>query len=318
MHALNILRLAILDAPLASDTRLFISDAIVSSLIGYEDSRWTVRNSATMVFAAAMLRVVDADKNASSSSGNAITATELFRRYPMLQTFLLRVMEKGVEDMQLENNRLELTYPSLYPILLLLSRLQPVAISGEAAVDLTEPFIPSILKCLMHRQHKIRLVAALSLQNLSPNDCGRLSFADELLAKCEDMLLSSERQQPEWNTVHGALLGIQQLLSNMSNPGTLLSRKDELRTRLYRLFESDFGRFRCPPPCASVALEILTNTATLKGKSALNLKRDVGRTCIKVIAELQRSNRNNIGMHVSVLSLLVDIVNAVSKKAGTR
>ncbi len=296
MHALNILRLAILDAPLASDTRLFISDAIVASLIGYEDSRWTIRNSATMVFAAAMLRVVDADKNASSSSGNAITATELFRRYPMLLEFLLRLMEKGVEDMRLENNRIELSYPSLYPVLLLLSRLQPVAISGEAAVDLTEPFIPSILKCLMHRQHKIRLVAAFSLHNLLPNDCGRLAFADELLAKCEDMLRNPKRQQIEWNSVHGALLGIQQLLSNMSNSGTLLSRQDELRARLYRLFESDIGTFRCPPPCASIALEILTNAAILKGKSALNLKRDVGRACIKVLAELQRSNSNHIGI----------------------
>ena len=66
MHALNILRLIILDSPLATDMRPFIGDAIISALIGYKDTSWAVRNSATMTFAAAMLRVIDADKNAEN------------------------------------------------------------------------------------------------------------------------------------------------------------------------------------------------------------------------------------------------------------
>ena len=67
VHALNILRLAILDAPLASEIRKFVGDGIISALLGYNDKSWAVRNSSTMVFSAAMLRVIDADKNASSS-----------------------------------------------------------------------------------------------------------------------------------------------------------------------------------------------------------------------------------------------------------
>lgn len=66
MHSLNILRLLILDSPMASDTKKFIGDTIIAGLLGYEDDDWTVRNSSTMVFAAAMLRVVDANKNAIS------------------------------------------------------------------------------------------------------------------------------------------------------------------------------------------------------------------------------------------------------------
>ena len=45
--------------------RKFIGDSIISALIGYSDKTWGVRNSATMTFAAAMLRVIDSDKNAS-------------------------------------------------------------------------------------------------------------------------------------------------------------------------------------------------------------------------------------------------------------
>lgn len=61
---MNILRLIILDAPLATEMREFVGDSIIASLIGYTDSSWAIRNSATMCFAAAMIRVVDADKNA--------------------------------------------------------------------------------------------------------------------------------------------------------------------------------------------------------------------------------------------------------------
>ena len=62
-----------MDAPLAKEMRPYVGDAILSALIGYKDNSWAVRNSATMTFAAAMLRVVDADKNADRSLEKQIT-----------------------------------------------------------------------------------------------------------------------------------------------------------------------------------------------------------------------------------------------------
>lgn len=44
----------------------FVGDAVMSAIFGYDDESWAVRNSATMVLASALLRVVDADKNAAS------------------------------------------------------------------------------------------------------------------------------------------------------------------------------------------------------------------------------------------------------------
>jgi hypothetical protein len=73
VHALNILRLIILDSPMANDTKFFIGDTIIAGLLGYEDDDWAVRNSSTMVFAAAMLRVVDANKNAMSHAKSDIS-----------------------------------------------------------------------------------------------------------------------------------------------------------------------------------------------------------------------------------------------------
>lgn len=40
MHALNILRLMILDAPLASEIKPYGGDALIAAIIGYDDDEW--------------------------------------------------------------------------------------------------------------------------------------------------------------------------------------------------------------------------------------------------------------------------------------
>jgi len=67
VHALNILRLMLLDATLAAEMVLYASDAIMAAIIGFDDGTWAVESSTTMVYTAAMLRVIDVDKNASGS-----------------------------------------------------------------------------------------------------------------------------------------------------------------------------------------------------------------------------------------------------------
>jgi hypothetical protein len=139
IHALNVLRLIILDAPLSQEVLPIIGDAITAAIIGYTDSSWAVRNSSTMVFAAAMLRAIDADKNASktdTTSSKAITVSELFRAYPSLPNFLLAAMKGSISGVLGEQ-------PPILPILLLFSRIQPISFSGQDGISQTEPFVPS-------------------------------------------------------------------------------------------------------------------------------------------------------------------------------
>jgi hypothetical protein len=75
-----------------------------------------------MVFATAMLRAIDADKNASSTdttSGKTITVSELFRAYPPLPNFLLAAMNGSISGVLGEQ-------PPILPILLLFSQIQPI------------------------------------------------------------------------------------------------------------------------------------------------------------------------------------------------
>ena len=71
---------------MATEMRRYVGDAIISALIGYDDSSWAVRNSATMTFAAAMLRAVDADKNAANTSLEYVVLSKV--RIKSLQIFI--------------------------------------------------------------------------------------------------------------------------------------------------------------------------------------------------------------------------------------
>ena len=264
VHALNILRLIILDAPMATEVKPFIGDAIISSILGYNDFTWAVRNSATMVFSAAMLRVVDADKNARKkdvTSGNAITAIELFRLYPALSSFLFSVLQNGVNEMEVDSNvQVEkskgvterLLHPAVFPVLLLISRLHPVNHSGEDAVLLTERFAKPIISCLTHRHHKVRVVAARAIANICTDLVGKFSTSSTLLHDFAHTLMKRDLAPSNFNHMHGALLAVQKILESRDKIEECY-HKDVVET-LIRI-ASEVHIF--PPSCVAVALEIL-------------------------------------------------------------
>jgi HEAT repeat protein len=260
VHALNVLRLIILDAPLASEVAPIVGDAIISAILGYDDSTWAVRNSATMVVAAAMLRTIDPDKNASNTdrtSSNAITATELFRRYPSLSSFLLSVMNAGISESIKSHGRSDST-SQVFPILLLLSRIQPVVGSGMIAAERTELFIPMIIECLKSRDHSIRSAAARALANLCSGDQIDCSSALMLLKGRTEVLSNAltKKSQTNWNEMHGSLLAIESLIRSSD-----LAKKifRELKTDRTMLAITDWTSSspRFPPCCIATAIDIL-------------------------------------------------------------
>ena len=288
VHALNILRLAILDAPLAPITNKLIGDAFISAVIGYSDPSWRVRSSATMVFAAAMLRV-DANKNASAlpmdkkeeskTTGTAITAIELFRCYPPLSYFLLTSLKEGIgssgapfknklEDIMFDTDisaaamGSDHLHPALFPVLLLLSRLQPVSQtpSDADATQQTDPFVDLALSCLQHKHHKVRVMASRAISVLCSGDNnGSISSRENLMRRCSGLLAQSIASDPvpaTFNAQHGLLLGVQALLHSSSQPEAFF--QDEELPRVIRYFATwANGSGACPPLSSKVALEIL-------------------------------------------------------------
>jgi Putative death-receptor fusion protein (DUF2428) len=256
VHALNILRLIILDAPLSSEVLPLVGDAIIISIMGYLDSAWTIRNSSTMVFAAAMLRVVDADKNAANvgkTGKNAISVTELFRSYPSLSSFLRSVLQCSVTGSLLVG-RGEFILPPILPILVLLYRVQPVAESGQDAVTHINPFIPVVILCLDHSHMAVRHGAALALANMVSKEANSQASVHNLLDLCERAI--DQRPQKDWNQLHGTLLVMKELL-NSSVGATSLMIERGFASELLKLVDVTSGLARIPPSCMAVVLQIL-------------------------------------------------------------
>lgn len=155
-------------------------------------------------------------------------------------------------------------HPSLYPILLLLSRLQSASSSGgdEGIHDIVAPFISPVIQCLGHKQHKIRIMAARALAKLCTGDGDEiniLSSRKALLMECESILIVPESQYCDWNKCHGALLGIQTLLRGSSNTSFYVGKGKHLG-KLLLGFATWCINISGPPTCIAVALQTINDT----------------------------------------------------------
>jgi len=227
VHSMNILRLLLLDSTLSLQLAPYVGDALVIALLGFGDGSWAVSNSATMVFSAAMLKVVDSDKNSTASerssmtppsarpsassaisgvgsgkggkgrSSAAITPRQLFLTYPDLRSFLLAELCSSIGKASSSANT------TVYSVMLLLSRLQPAQLDDEGVC---REFIPQALECLCSKEHKLRLMASRALpvivDSISSNKC--LSYVQEVLLSLSSL-----------DSKHGALLGISALRGSM-------------------------------------------------------------------------------------------------------
>jgi hypothetical protein len=240
-----------LDAPLAKEVGPIAGDATIAAILGYADLAWSVRNSSTMVFAAVMLRVIDADKNASNTdrtSSNAITVTELFRRYPALASFLQAVMRADILD------GFDKTVDSQsFPVLLLLSRVQSSAYSGSKADEQTKSFIPLVIESLKNRHHSIRSAAARALANLCTG-VGNSSAA-ALLEKFFTTI--SAKSARTYNEAHGTLLAIKYLSTSSSAARQIFLTSKNAVMRLLEIAKWDGPMPNNPPCCMETAITTL-------------------------------------------------------------
>ncbi|KAL7572577.1 hypothetical protein ACA910_000394 [Epithemia clementina (nom. ined.)] len=247
IHALNVLRMIVLDAPLSQDIRPLIGDAIAVAIVGYVDPEWGVRNSSTMVFAACLLRIVDADKNAANAEGkssHAITIAELFRLYPDLSGFLVAVLSCSVAG-KLEVARY---LPPILPILILLYRVQSARASDYDSVAQFDLFVPYVVECLSHSHLALRKAAARALGNMASTRQQSPSFWGSIFGRAIDVV----QRKHCWNNVHGCLLVIRKIFQAVS-----FSIERQWVQTLFTLVPLDHELKKIPPICSAEAFHAL-------------------------------------------------------------
>jgi Putative death-receptor fusion protein (DUF2428) len=290
VHAFNILQSCLLDSPIANKVFPYVGLAFISAMIGYTDSEWSVRNSSIVVFAAAMLCSIDTDQNSTRTDATGqkgITADELFCSFPLLAPFALAVLNGGFHDISEVQQAMSLQ--PVLPILLLLSRIQPISQSGDRSMLHVELFVPAVLKYLSHQQIKIWKSAARAIKNMvlenmdSPISNNSIMSGLQQKMSLFTMVSYSPDAGCHWNYLLGLLLTVHELSimfpeANRCFSGSLLEDMFVLTTEYN-------GSLRVPYLCAMVAIEIIWHLSQNHDCSHLIL------TCRGITLHLERMNQ---------------------------
>ena len=169
VHALNTLRGIFKNGTLSGDTGVFVPSALRVALGGFSSPSWAIRNSSLMLYAAVLERAVGSSNRNSGASaedkrgggggasvgevngegegapgaaaaraaptagggggGGGVSTSAFFTRFPSLRALLLTELA-GAPRVSADTSG---QHPSLYPVMLLLSRLRPEAGMAAAA-----------------------------------------------------------------------------------------------------------------------------------------------------------------------------------------
>ncbi|XP_022108564.1 thyroid adenoma-associated protein homolog [Acanthaster planci] len=206
IHALNILRVLFKDARLGEDVIPYIADGVRAAILGFAAQLWAVRNSSTLLFSALVTRIFGVQRaKQAHDRRNCMTGKEFFARFPSLHPFLLQQLKEATSvHMRSGTARL---HPSLFPVLLLLSRLYPSPMDGARTRLSMDHFVPHVLSCASSAVYKTRAIAARALVPLVPAS-RQLDMLKDLLG----LLPRTPDQPAHHNHIHGVLLQIREIL----------------------------------------------------------------------------------------------------------
>uniref|UniRef100_A0A4W6FWN5 tRNA (32-2'-O)-methyltransferase regulator THADA n=1 Tax=Lates calcarifer TaxID=8187 RepID=A0A4W6FWN5_LATCA len=154
VHALNILRALYRDTRLGENIIPFVSDGMQACC---------VRNSSTLLFSTLITRIFGVKKGKDEhSKKNRMTGREFFTRFPALYPFLLNQLEEAAATVESDSGQVKL-HPSLFLLLLVLSRLYPSPMDGSSSPLGLAPFMSFIIRCSHSAVYRTREMAARAL-----------------------------------------------------------------------------------------------------------------------------------------------------------
>ncbi|KAL2092807.1 hypothetical protein ACEWY4_012605 [Coilia grayii] len=186
---------------------------------------WAVRNAALQLYSSLCTRMLGHSPGGDHNSTQCgMCPLAFFTHYPSLLPFLLNELKNAAADVHFSSKRRRLcVHPSLYPVLILLAKLQP-GLQTETR-ELSEAVTP-LLQLSSSPVYAVRVMASKALVALMP--CSK--YLDFLLKLVEE--LPSSREEPfSHNHLHGQLLQIRAIITHV-----LLSDKAALNS-LHRFVE---------------------------------------------------------------------------------
>ncbi|KAG0305784.1 hypothetical protein BGZ98_003575 [Dissophora globulifera] len=207
IHAMNVLRRLFMDAKLNTSVLPYVGQGLELSIRAFSSPSWAVRNCGVMLFSTLLHRVFGAKRVRDEHLAiNGITSRELFARLVGLCDFLQEQLEVAVRQLLSASSSQDRVHPGLYPVLTLLSRLQPSLHADPAdAVDggMTA-FVALVRRCAASAIWKTREMAARALIPLVASR--------HLMDLIIDILRGCLKANISQNETHGLLVQVQFLL----------------------------------------------------------------------------------------------------------
>ncbi|KAJ7373357.1 hypothetical protein OS493_012949 [Desmophyllum pertusum] len=167
VHACNILRALYRETKLGEGVFPFVSDGVVVAINGFHSDSWAVRNSSTLLFSALVTRIFGVKRGRDEHSRkNCMTGREFFSRFPELHSFFQSHLQVACQGIDRDNT----IHPSLYPVLVILSRLYPSTMDGVDTVLSMAVFVPYVISCRKSMVIKTRLMSSRAIVPLVSGD----------------------------------------------------------------------------------------------------------------------------------------------------
>uniref|UniRef100_A0A3Q1FE64 Si:ch211-225b11.4 n=1 Tax=Acanthochromis polyacanthus TaxID=80966 RepID=A0A3Q1FE64_9TELE len=211
--AVHTLQALVRGASLGGAVLQFAPAVAVLSLTLLSSPCWAMRNAALQLYSSLCSRMLG-QRSSSDEAGptqHGMSPPAFFFHYPGLQPFLLAELRGAAQVLQGPSNEAKLhLQPSLYPILTLLSQLQPgVQDSTETLSD----FLPPLLQLSASPIYSVRVMASKALVAMIPPS-DYMNILIRLTAQ-----LPSAQERCCHNQLHGQLLQIKAVLERALGAG---------------------------------------------------------------------------------------------------
>ncbi|GAB5587982.1 hypothetical protein Unana1_02882 [Umbelopsis nana] len=250
VHAYNIMRQIFMDSKLGNDAITFAEDGFHLAIGGFSSASWAIRNCSVMLFSTLLQRTLGVKKTRDEHNAlNLLTATEFFTRFPQLRPYLVDQLSEAVRQL-VDSGDTSRVHPGLYPILTLLSRLQPSTVDSDTQRESLSSITPLVLSCSRSTIYKTREMAARALAPLVPSE-GVISAVVDILKSCDPA---------DQNQLHGKLLQCQYLLRGHLYKGGSIKLWTSVMNELPRVLLSTLRRLlvlNICPITAALLLDII-------------------------------------------------------------
>lgn len=228
VHALNVLKIVLLDARQAKWFDVWFERSVITALQAFESPDWNVRNVGLILFSTLVHRCLAPPRGGQDYYRSRTTLASrkpysLFHnKYPLILPFLMEYLAKGSDpDCQTGN-----THSPLLPILIIVRSLKWSDKNAEMLSNLAR----AVELYLGSREYQIRQTAAQALSSaISPSEAlKRVLSIENYLSPSPEMI----------NATHGYICLLRQLISNFIEWETVdaesLARIDNILLRLVK------------------------------------------------------------------------------------